>query len=31
MLKQQWNVGILLFDHVNVLDYAGPFNNRYRQ
>jgi transcriptional regulator GlxA family with amidase domain len=25
MLKQQWNVGILLFDHVDVLDYAGPF------
>jgi transcriptional regulator GlxA family with amidase domain len=25
MLKQQWNVGILLFEEVDVLDYAGPF------
>lgn len=25
MSKQQWNVGILLYDEVDVLDYAGPF------
>ncbi|MFC3885939.1 DJ-1/PfpI family protein [Bacillus songklensis] len=24
-MKQQWNVGILLFEEVDVLDYAGPF------
>ncbi|GAA0359692.1 DJ-1/PfpI family protein [Bacillus horti] len=24
-MKKQWNVGILLFDHVDVLDYSGPF------
>ena len=21
----KWNVGILIFDHVEVLDFAGPF------
>ena len=24
-MKNQWNVGILLFDNVDVLDYSGPF------
>lgn len=24
-MKKQWNVGILLFEEVDVLDYAGPF------
>lgn len=24
-MKQQWSVGILMFDHVDVLDYSGPF------
>lgn len=24
-MKKQWNVGILLFDEVEVLDFAGPF------
>ncbi|ETI68838.1 DJ-1/PfpI family protein [Neobacillus vireti] len=24
-MKKQWNVGILLFEDVDVLDYAGPF------
>ena len=25
MMKKQWTVGILLFDDVEVLDFAGPF------
>lgn len=25
MIKKQWNVGILLYDGVDVLDYAGPY------
>lgn len=25
MMKKQWNVGIFLFDDVEVLDFAGPF------
>lgn len=25
IMKKQWNVGILLFEDVDVLDYAGPF------
>jgi putative intracellular protease/amidase len=24
-MKNQWNVGIFLFDNVDVLDYSGPF------
>ncbi|MEH7300771.1 DJ-1/PfpI family protein [Neobacillus drentensis] len=24
-MQKQWNVGILLFDNVDVLDYSGPF------
>jgi Transcriptional regulator containing an amidase domain and an AraC-type DNA-binding HTH domain len=24
-MKQQWKVGIVLFEHVDVLDYSGPF------
>ncbi|MGX6444412.1 DJ-1/PfpI family protein [Neobacillus sp. K501] len=24
-MKKQWNVGIVLFDNVDVLDYSGPF------
>lgn len=24
-MKKKWNVGLLLFDEVEVLDFAGPF------
>jgi putative intracellular protease/amidase len=24
-MKQQWMVGILLFDHVDLIDMAGPY------
>lgn len=25
MIMKSWNVGILLFDHVDILDYSGPY------